>query len=654
MRTLIENKANVNAIDDDGKTSLHHASEGGKSRAIPILLQKGADIGIREKTTNKTALDMAANDRIRDLIIVYSAVPFNVKSDDLRWMDQAVKGEKPSLNPLKTMKKEDKLPAINNIPPQQDYRDRMVIAPFLRDKLMDLLQKIQEYGIETNQFIKKPYMFTGSWLEGVNGIQELYEKLVNVAPLETAIRVFNVFFPSEKQYPVLKGEEPLLSNFYGDIWKFSSDNDKKTQNLPFFQGDSALPPIEDHPEFKKMCALAESHQKKFEDKNDENLKLADENAFLKQQVAELTTKMNNGQYQKTIAELNIKIKQYTDQITKINADGKLANRNSSEKEMIIMKLQGQIDEQNSGSEELEHALTQVQDLESQLNEEKDKSKALRYKAGQLFIQALDKEQKGSKTISDMEHNLKDDDAIVKLFQALKSNPTPSLAERLKKLDKDGDNKLTKSEFTRVFAELNLSVFEMNALLRVIGFYNGKDLVGINEFIQILMDRPKKREKAEQKLFRALVNAFKKKGYTFNNAFTLLDKNGDGSIDRDELQEGFKALEIQVTPGDILGIMHILDNDKSNSISLEELQQKMEEIANNPEESDSEIDLGAGKAGDFELFNMEASQSLKLSKRFTKDDFDSKINPEVNYLSGELKIQVKLSIMSIINFIRFQA
>ena len=38
MRTLIENKAEINYQDEGGKTPLHHASEGGRARAIPILL----------------------------------------------------------------------------------------------------------------------------------------------------------------------------------------------------------------------------------------------------------------------------------------------------------------------------------------------------------------------------------------------------------------------------------------------------------------------------------------------------------------------------------------------------------------------------------------------------------------------------------------
>jgi len=54
----------------NGKTPLHYAAEMGKSRCIPILLQKGASIDIRDKY-NKTALDLAANDKIKKIITAY-------------------------------------------------------------------------------------------------------------------------------------------------------------------------------------------------------------------------------------------------------------------------------------------------------------------------------------------------------------------------------------------------------------------------------------------------------------------------------------------------------------------------------------------------------------------------------------------------------
>jgi len=49
IRALIDAHTNINFQDGDGMTPLHHASKNGKSRAIPILIQKGADITVRDR-----------------------------------------------------------------------------------------------------------------------------------------------------------------------------------------------------------------------------------------------------------------------------------------------------------------------------------------------------------------------------------------------------------------------------------------------------------------------------------------------------------------------------------------------------------------------------------------------------------------------------
>lgn len=72
IRTILENGGNVNVRDKEGKTPLYYASELGKSRTIPILIQKGADISIPDLNKGATPLDVAANNRTRELLIVYA------------------------------------------------------------------------------------------------------------------------------------------------------------------------------------------------------------------------------------------------------------------------------------------------------------------------------------------------------------------------------------------------------------------------------------------------------------------------------------------------------------------------------------------------------------------------------------------------------
>jgi ankyrin repeat protein len=73
---LLHLGADVNSLDNDRRTALHHAAEEGKDKVIPVLLQAGASTGTRDAFTRKTAFELAKNDRTRELMIVYSAPPY--------------------------------------------------------------------------------------------------------------------------------------------------------------------------------------------------------------------------------------------------------------------------------------------------------------------------------------------------------------------------------------------------------------------------------------------------------------------------------------------------------------------------------------------------------------------------------------------------
>ena len=70
---LLNEGADVNALDNERRTVLHHAAEAGKARVIPILVQRGASTGTKDTLKNMTPLELAANDHIKELIIVHSS-----------------------------------------------------------------------------------------------------------------------------------------------------------------------------------------------------------------------------------------------------------------------------------------------------------------------------------------------------------------------------------------------------------------------------------------------------------------------------------------------------------------------------------------------------------------------------------------------------
>ena len=86
---LLEYGADVNAVDSDRRTALHHAAEGNKMKVIDILVQNGAHTSIKDAILGKTPLEMAANDLVRERILAnlrpeYQQVEFQNKQEMMR------------------------------------------------------------------------------------------------------------------------------------------------------------------------------------------------------------------------------------------------------------------------------------------------------------------------------------------------------------------------------------------------------------------------------------------------------------------------------------------------------------------------------------------------------------------------------------------
>ena len=58
-----------------------------------------------------------------------------------------------------------------------------------------LMKKLQESGIKSMWHLKRPYIYTGSWAEDMEGLEDLYECFINVSGAEAAMRTFNILCP---------------------------------------------------------------------------------------------------------------------------------------------------------------------------------------------------------------------------------------------------------------------------------------------------------------------------------------------------------------------------------------------------------------------------------------------------------------------------
>lgn len=79
---MIELGSDVNAIDEERKSALHYAAESGKSKVIPILVQNGASVTIKD-VSKRTPVESACNDHVRELIIIYSNPRHDPSKDDM-------------------------------------------------------------------------------------------------------------------------------------------------------------------------------------------------------------------------------------------------------------------------------------------------------------------------------------------------------------------------------------------------------------------------------------------------------------------------------------------------------------------------------------------------------------------------------------------
>ena len=74
-------------------------------------------------------------------------------------------------------------------------------------RLLELLRRIQKFGVDAFVFQKKPYLYTGSWMEQVLGLEDLLLQINGVNPNEACMKIFNILFPYPEPLPIGKGDE---------------------------------------------------------------------------------------------------------------------------------------------------------------------------------------------------------------------------------------------------------------------------------------------------------------------------------------------------------------------------------------------------------------------------------------------------------------
>ncbi|EGR27331.1 C2 domain protein [Ichthyophthirius multifiliis] len=371
-------KADINGIDENGKTALHHAAKEGKGKIIPILIELGSDITLKEKTGKKTALELACNDRIREMIIIYTG-------------EQKTKGQKHNIENNSFLQIQQCKIQFQQQEEQEKIQIKIHknnenincnIQEHLRQRFYFFMKNIQQEGIKSWHHLKKPYIYTASWFEGIKSCEELYDVIKKISPCEATIRVFNILCPYEDQMPISDGKENIIDNFYGYQWSEKQDEEIKSflnnENNEVFNNKIKT--------LKEILQLRENEIVQLEEKNQI---LNEQIVFMENQIQEnekgytqMQEEMKKQQVQKDekIKKLNENINQKTKQNQILEKQIKdlqndifyIQNKQTSE-EIRTQNLQEQIQKLQQENENLNKKLSQKNNNTEQFSQESIKN-----------------------------------------------------------------------------------------------------------------------------------------------------------------------------------------------------------------------------------------------------------------------------------------
>ncbi|CDW84796.1 ankyrin repeat [Stylonychia lemnae] len=686
---LLNFGADVNALDNERRTPLHHAAEAGKARMIPLLVQRGASTGTKDTLKGKTPLELACSDHIKELIIVHSSPTYVPKQQDLA-QGLSVEGNQMKIEPEaydifgmksnsntnRSPKKPINKPAINKKvrveeqkyveedyyegsvqyfknplgPPKEWEKVQDKFLPYnmknYQERLVMFLKRVQEFGVQSYQHVKKPYLFTGSWMEYVRNMDDLMLQINGTRPNEAVMKVFNIFFPYDKPLPHGRGDELSLQDFYKglsgqvnenrdcdpDVLKKNMENEADDE-LQKALKNNQVEEIQDLLDVKRQLMALEQinsmHQITIQEKDEKIRQLQDQ---LRNQADSQVNKQvdlrNEEQYLALLAEngdLKIQISTLTEYLnmsqSKLEEFTKLLESDDQRKrkEMEDMKSLSKL-------QELEISKN---DLERQLLQERERNRALRFKAGQIFLTTLEKggtmlnaANPAKNKKGDGDYYLEDDDALMRLLQRIQVLGYNLQQKLIEAGEPDGSGMITQTQFVNFLTKIGMTPNDILSIQRIVGFYEGGQPVHKLKITDIMMriyERSKKRGQIEQETLQTLANEFRSKGYGIQEAFQHLDDNRSGTITFAELQDAFKAMKIEVSIQIQRNVLKLFDKDGDNMISLEEFEKQMSKY------------LDTGKA--FVPQDIKDIQSTKISDQMKKElveEMKQEVKQKVNY------------------------
>ena len=612
VKRLLESKAEVDALDEEGMTSLHFAAEAGKGKIIPILLKYGANPFIKDGRTGRTAIELACNDRIREMIIVYTSKDYDPQLSLLRLYgknfrpgegienggDVDINGGFRSRSRGKKKKnggeeKEDEM----------DTKIGNLLQNTYRKKLLELLRAIQLYGVKTMQHMTKPELYSGSWLERINNANDFYNYINELSPSEATLSIYNVLYPYSDKLPKAQGEEPDLACFF----------DLNSNNRDVLSNGNR----------RNMLRNNNMNENNFNSNNNDNYFNNSEIEFLKEQIKRLNQKIddNRNEIESTeMTKLKLQIEKYQtendilkQQSNNLNNQINNLNENVKNYEKKQQKLQKTAD---TNKDKL------IQTLENKLGDLTIEMNVLR-KDNMNYSQGFGIKKNGKflnpkliNTESPILNLTLEEEKNVYIFTSLCNKTNKGLYNILLDYDRDNDFYLLKQEFISVLDFVNLPFENRDTIIKVSGFDINPKL-SINHIVSAFFDRE---ENKTIKLNQCLFNIIYKLNITKKTVEDIYKDMSEKSINKlintDDLREILKKYLIREK--DIEGLINNWDyKNKEGFIDIEDLTNHLkqrENIINDIIDINNEIKFG---------------ESNKVNNININDENDNKSNSDLS-------------------------
>ncbi len=579
IKMLIDYGCDINCLDDEKMTPLHFASENAKNKIIPILMKKGADPFLVCDRNNQNSLDIAPNDKIKELIMKYCNGEYKSEINQKKLKSKFENG-----------KRNNYINGKSNNNKDNSYSDDLMYNTN-RNKLISFLKNIQDYGIKTQQHLNKPELYSGSWLEKVNNINELYTFFGKYTPHESALAIYNIMIPFVSPLPKGKNEDKNMNLFFNQTkgnnnlqiqssnnnispnnigfssaQGFSiSNNDNNSNNnninnedLNFNENEEGMVNqfILQKKEINDLKEEIKNLSKKIEDekKNKENAELIkikmeiekckNENEMLKNNENNLSAQINF---------LSENVKKY-EEVT-----GKLEEKEQIQKDMIINNLNNQLQDINSKLEKIKY-----DKKDNNNNVKRFRSNSPSYKT---FLNNI---------------NLDINEEMHVYSLCLLAEKDDGLYDILIKFDKDNDMHIFKNEFLEVLDYLNLPFEHRDTIIKLIGFENNMKLP-INKIVNLIYNREKSKiYLLNQSLFN-IVNKICDTGKNIEELYNDLNNKSQNGIVGYEDAAPILINKYFIKENDVKNLFTYwsdldsnLMNNINNTIELQSFKSKLEE------------------------------------------------------------------------------